>query len=93
MDTFLTVSGIILLIAFLWAWVFWFPNKPTEFRIGVKTKGRLKFYQAQVKRPIFGWTGFWASQRSGRITREFGYDDSKFDANYYIKTYEDIKDL
>ena len=92
----LTILGIavftFLVYGALWLFFKWFPAT-NNIRIWKKYKGRLSFYQSQIRRPIFGWTGFWASKMSGTIHYDTSWTSSKEECERYITIFKDLKNI
>ena len=86
-----SIVGIILII---WAWFSYFPKSVSvNFRIREKRVGKFYYYQAQVKRPVFGWSAFYASTSDGTINRISEWVRNKADAEEEIRDYKDLRPL
>ena len=82
-----------LLVGFLLFYGKWFPVSANEFRISEKKKGRVVFYRPEVKRPFWGWTGFWASSSTGSIMVDRSWTSYKNSVADQIETYKNLKNL
>ena len=80
-------------IAFLFFYLKWFPKNAIEVRISEKKKGRKTLYRPEVKRPFFGWTGFWVSSSSGTVMADRGWTTYKRSVESYIEEYKEFKNL
>lgn len=88
----IVLPSIGVLSLLVWAWFSYFPKAlGLEFRIREKRVGKFQYYQAQVKRPIFGWSSFYASTSDGSIFRVGGWSRDKFEAEKDIKNYQDLR--
>jgi hypothetical protein len=73
-------------------WFRWFPKRlSSDFRIKEKKVGKYLYYKAQVRRPIIGWSSFYASIHEGSITSFGGWDRDKGNAVEQIKNYQDLR--
>jgi len=83
------IIGILLIV---WAWFCYFPKvSASNFRIREKRVGKFGYYQAQVKRPLFGWSAFYASTSDGSINRVGDWDRDKSEAEKDIRNYKDLR--
>lgn len=91
----LLIAGVgLLAIMILHLWADYFPKtRNSNFRIKEKSKGKYIYYKAQVKRPIFGWSDFYASKTRGSINVMGDYDLSKSEAEYQIRVYKNLRPL
>ena len=66
----------------------YFPSvKLEKLRVLQKSNGLIISYQAQVKRPFFGWTSFHASKYTGQIWTDISWNFSKEECDEMLITY------
>ena len=75
----LTISLIIFFIGILIYHNYFFPKKMLRFRIAERDRPSGIFYQAQIKKNIFGWTPFNVNIHNDSIwfSNEWGRERSK----------------
>jgi len=86
------ITFLVIVLFFVWLWFRekWFPKKPKGFRLLIKQRGRFKFYRIQVKRPFYGWSGFYTALHSGTIYSYSGWSRNKQDELRYAQEYMDL---
>jgi hypothetical protein len=90
----IVLPSIVLILGIVWAWFSYFPKVvSSNFRIREKRVGKYEYFQAQVKRPIFGWSAFYASISDGTINRVGDWDRDKSEAEQDIRKYQDLRPL
>ena len=88
----IVLPSILFIVALVWAWFSYFPKAVfSPFRIKEKKVGKFQYYQAQVLRPVFGWSAFYASTSDGTISRVGGWERDRSDAERQIRNYQDLK--
>jgi hypothetical protein len=90
------ISSIIIMVSILLiAFGFisnktWFPKSIKEFRVSEKQIGEYTYYRPELKRPFWGWTGFFANKSNGMIYEDNEWLDNKEWCEEQIKIYKKL---
>lgn len=73
-------------------WSFYVPTT-NKLRVSEKIQGPYTFYRSELYRPIFGWTGFFASKYNGSISLYHSWSNNKKDCEDNLEIYKNLKNI